>query len=93
MDNDRGGSAALIQCTDSKRDEPAPARDLYDTSSYFRKMRRWVDLKADEWYILSAKHGIVQPDVVLDPFSGMRIGERQSELETRIHALENQSLC
>jgi hypothetical protein len=50
----------LVSCVKSKRDEPAPPADLY-TSSYFEKMRRYAEKHHDEWYILSAKHGLLEP--------------------------------
>lgn len=127
--------ATLISCTATKRDHEAPARMLYDESLYFRKMRAWAKSRGDSWYILSAKHGLVDPDVpiaayderglskeqaeqiafelderaigrvcvcagrdyldtlipalesvyidVIDPFAGMPIGERMSELDAR----------
>jgi len=60
--------ATLIQCTNSKRDEPAPARDLYDESAYFRAMRKWAKQRPGPWFILSAKHGLVRPSDVLAPY-------------------------
>lgn len=56
----------LVSCVKSKRDEPAPPRDLY-TSDYFEKMRRYAEKHHDEWYILSAKHGLLEPDA--DPIA------------------------
>ena len=51
---------ALVSCVKSRRPEPAPARDLH-TSPLFRAMRRYAESHADAWYILSAKHGLVEP--------------------------------
>ena len=44
-----------------------PARDLY-TSSLFRKTSAYARQIADEWYILSGKHGLVHPDQVIAPY-------------------------
>ena len=52
----------LISCTKSKRDEPAPPRDLYEPSTLFQKAREYCENTYDEWYILSAKHGLLDPD-------------------------------
>lgn len=30
--------------------------------------RRWVEASCSRWFILSAKHGLVAPDDVLDPY-------------------------
>lgn len=71
--------ATLIQCTDSKRDHPAAARDLYDKSAYFRQMRAWADARGDSWYILSAKHGLVSPKTRLEPYNERGLSESQAE--------------
>lgn len=51
----------LVSCVKSKQDEPAPPADLY-TSDYFEKMRGYAEKHHDEWYILSAKHDLLEPD-------------------------------
>lgn len=51
----------LVSCVKSKRDESASPKDLY-TSNYFEKMREYAESNHDEWYILSAKHGLLEPD-------------------------------
>lgn len=71
-------SVTLIQCTDSKRDHPAPARDLYDESGYFRDMRDWAEAHDRPWYILSAKHGLVHPDHRLTPYDERGISKQQA---------------
>jgi len=44
-----------------------PARDLY-ISDWFRKASVYAARVADEWYILSAKYGLVAPDTVIKPY-------------------------
>jgi len=73
----------LIQCTKSKRDETAKAKDLYDTSPLFRKSKRYAQLKNQEWHILSAKHGMVAPSVELDPYDEFGLSVEQSETIAR----------
>lgn len=51
----------------SKRDSPARAADLY-TSALFTKCRRLAETRGDRWYILSAKHGLVPPDRMIEPY-------------------------
>jgi hypothetical protein len=51
----------LVSCVKTKRDEPAVPKDLY-TSAYFRKMRTYVEIHHDGWWILSAKHHLLDPD-------------------------------
>lgn len=72
----------LVGCVAGKLDRPAPARDLY-TSPLFRFRRRYAELHApDRWAILSAQHGLVQPDEEVAPYNfrldELRPRERQS---------------
>lgn len=57
----------LISCAKTKRNTPSAAKDLYQ-SDLFRSMRRYAEENADTWYILSAKHGVLQPDTIIDPY-------------------------
>ena len=57
----------LVGCVKGKRSSPAPARDLY-TSPLFLKRRAFVEPTCDRWFILSAKHGLVDPDEILAPY-------------------------
>ncbi len=57
----------LVGCVKSKQSALAPARDLY-TSALFVGRRRWVESTCDRWFILSAKHGLIEPDELLEPY-------------------------
>lgn len=57
----------LVGCVKQKRDTPAPARDLY-TSPLFRGARAYVDATCDDWWVLSAEHGLIDPDRPLAPY-------------------------
>ncbi len=58
---------ALVACVSKKNPMPMPARDLY-ISDWFRKASAYAMRVADEWYILSAKYGLVAPDTVIEPY-------------------------
>ena len=58
---------ALVSCVKSKGSAPAPARELY-TSQLFGGMRAYAEKVAHRWYILSAQHGLVEPNEVLAPY-------------------------
>lgn len=60
-------TVGLISCSDKKRDVPSPAKDLY-LGELFKKSRRWAELYCDDWAILSAKHRLVLPNKVLEPY-------------------------
>ncbi len=57
----------LVGCVKTKLDHAAPARDLY-TSPLFRDRRAAVDGKADRWFVISAEHGLLDPDQVIEPY-------------------------
>lgn len=52
----------LVSCTKSKRDQAAKPAELYTESAFFRKARSYVETNHDDWYILSAKHYLLDPD-------------------------------
>jgi hypothetical protein len=57
----------LVACVSKKNPMPMPARDLY-ISDWFRKASAYAMRMADEWYILSAKYGLVAPHTVIEPY-------------------------
>jgi hypothetical protein len=57
----------LVGCVKQKRHTAALAKDLY-TSTLFTGRRRWVEQTCDRWFILSAAHGLIDPDRVLEPY-------------------------
>lgn len=72
---------SLVSCVSVKRASPAPAKDLYQ-STWFIKARAYVEANGARWFILSAKHGLVQPDEVISPYeltlNTMGIAERRN---------------
>jgi hypothetical protein len=57
----------LIACSSTKLDARAPARDLY-TSDLFRKSVAYVESIGAPWAVLSALHGMIQPDAMVEPY-------------------------
>lgn len=57
----------LVGCVKSKLEHTSPAQDLY-TSPLFRGRRAAVAGRCDRWFVLSALHGLVAPDDLLDPY-------------------------
>lgn len=53
---------ALVSCTKSKRDSAARPSQLYSESAFFRKAREYVRQHHESWYILSAKHHLLEPN-------------------------------
>jgi hypothetical protein len=57
----------LAGCVAAKRSEPAPAKDLY-VSPLWRKRRAHAEASGCLWAIVSAQHGFVRPDELLEPY-------------------------
>jgi hypothetical protein len=57
----------LVGCVKTKRSFASPGKDLY-ASPLFRGRRRYVEASCDRWFVLSALHGLVAPDEVLEPY-------------------------
>jgi hypothetical protein len=68
----------LVGCVKSKLSRAAPARDLY-TSPLFRGARCAVERSCERWFILSALHGLVDPDHVLAPYEQTLTGASPSQ--------------
>lgn len=69
----------LVSCVKNKQDEPAPPKELY-TSDYFQKMRRYAEREHHDWWILSAKHGLLDPDgEAIDPYDETLTGAQKAK--------------
>jgi hypothetical protein len=58
----------LVSCVSKKRDRSMPARELY-CSPWFQKARAFVEKQASEWFILSAKYGLLVPGRLIEPYN------------------------
>lgn len=62
-----GVTAVIVGCGKEKRNRKCEAQRMY-TSTYFAKKREYAQWVGDEWYILSAKYGIIAPNRVISPY-------------------------
>lgn len=62
-----GRTIVLVSCVKSKVAYPAKAKDIYH-STLFRAQRAYAEKLADEWFILSAKHGLLDPEQGIEPY-------------------------
>lgn len=71
---------AVVACGARKRAvDRCEARDLY-CSPWFKKARRYAErVSGGHWWILSAKHGLVEPDNILEPYDESLIGKRKDQ--------------
>lgn len=69
----------LVSCVRQKQSRMCQARDLY-VSTWFVKARQYVESSGYPWFILSAEHGLVSPDLTLEPYertlNAMKVAER-----------------
>jgi hypothetical protein len=65
--SDDAETLVLVGCGAAKADEPRPAKDLY-TSTYFGLKRAYAEEHGDEWAILSAKYGLLNPEAEIEPY-------------------------
>ena len=63
----RGADLFLVSCVSVKLPGTAPAQDLY-VSNWFLKARACIEALGCPWYILSAKHGLLDPASTIDPY-------------------------
>jgi len=64
---ERTADLVLVGCVKSKLSHAAPAKDLY-VSPLFRSERAYAEAAGERWFILSAEHGLVAPEEVLQPY-------------------------
>ncbi len=76
-----GHALYLVSCVKTKRNTPAPARDLY-VSPWFLNARALVEMTGDPWRILSAEYGLLHPDEEVRPYertlNAMSVTERRA---------------
>ena len=59
----------FIACSAKKLGKPAKAKNLYISPLFQLSWRYANRLKPDKVYILSAKHGLIKPDVIIRPYN------------------------
>jgi hypothetical protein len=67
----------LVACCGPKLKGAHPAGDIYQ-SDLFLKSRAWAEREGDEWGILSAKHGVLMPETVIEDYN-VTLNEMPSE--------------
>lgn len=87
----------LVSCTKKKQDSPSRPRELYQLSPLFRKASQYADMNHDQWYVLSAKHGLLLPDSsIIEPYdetlSDLSQENRQSWADTVFEDLSQKNL-
>jgi len=58
----------IVTCGQAKRSVQSTASDMY-TSATFTLSKRLATKRGDHWMILSAEHGLLDPDQLIDPYN------------------------
>lgn len=74
-----GRRIGLVGCVKEKATTARPAQDLY-VSTLFAGRRAFVERTCDEWWILSAEHGLVHPTQFLAPYDASLKGASRALL-------------
>ncbi len=72
------GEVLLLGCVKSKRGSPSPAKDMY-VSALWNGRRSLAESRGLRWKILSAKHGLLDPDEMIEPYDVALAGQSQVE--------------
>jgi len=84
-------TVCLVACTSRKSDQPAAAEFIY-RSPLFSAARSYAEKRADQWFILSAKHGLLSPNDVIEPYNESLLSQsdvqRQEWAERVDHAFD-----
>jgi len=80
----------LLGCVKQKLDHSAPAKELY-RSRLWNARRTYAEASGLPWLILSAQHGVLEPDAVIAPYDvalrSLSIAERRGWGEDVVRAL------
>jgi hypothetical protein len=57
----------FVSCVGKKRMSACAAKDIYE-SAWFLKARAFAERAGHPWFILSAEHGLLHPDAVVEPY-------------------------
>lgn len=87
-----GKKVVLVSCVSKKDDKSRPAADLYQ-SHWFKKASAYAKQICDEWYILSAKYGLLQPTETISPYditlNNMKSSDRKLWAQDVLEQLTN----
>ena len=71
-------SVFLISCGRRKQSSSAPAKELY-VSPRFKRARASVEVTGCPWFVISAKHGLLNPEEVISPYDETLKGKPAEE--------------
>lgn len=83
---------ALVSCSKNKRNSTCAAAEMYSESTLFTKATSYIkNQNYEKWFILSALHGLLEPeqqiepyDVTLNNMSGSEIKQWASKVKQQL---------
>jgi hypothetical protein len=78
VEKTRVKTVCLVACTSRKGDQPATAEFIY-RSPLFSAARSYAERRADQWFILSAKHGLLSPEDVVAPYNESLLNQSDAQ--------------
>ncbi|WP_312854297.1 DUF6884 domain-containing protein [Natronococcus sp. JC468] len=87
----------LVSCTKTKLEQTAPPTELYAPSTLFGKAREYCEQNHDDWFVLSAKHHLLEPNgPPIEPYdetlTGSRVATKREWSETVFEQLQSAGL-
>ena len=88
---------AFVSCTKIKANYPCSAREMYQKSSLFSKAIKYIEQNNyDDWFVLSAKYGLLRQQDVIEPYdltlNNMKVSERKEWSKLVLKQIENLQL-
>ncbi|MEO8488991.1 DUF6884 domain-containing protein [Pseudomonas sp.] len=74
----RVNTVCLVACTSRKSGQPTTAEFIY-RSPLFLAARSYAQQRADQWFILSAKHGLLSPEEVIAPYNESLLNQSEAQ--------------
>jgi hypothetical protein len=88
---DLGDALVLVSCVKTKLSHAAPARTLYERSTWFKGVRDIVEASDARWLVLSSRYGLVAPDDEIAPYdytlNALGVAKRQDWATDVLHKL------
>ena len=57
----------LVSCCREKLSRMAPAEQLY-RSPLFQKSKAWANMQGNDWFVISARYGLIKPEAKMQPY-------------------------
>jgi cytoplasmic iron level regulating protein YaaA (DUF328/UPF0246 family) len=85
---------ALVSCTKLKAYNACPAKEMYRKSTLFNKAVKYIEQQDyDNWYVLSAKYGLLKQNHEIEPYdltlNNMKVSERKTWSDLVLKQLRN----